>query len=79
MAQQLSDITGLNITTVIMTQVIGFSTILFPFQSGPLTVGMQLSGEKLSHVMRITIPMSLITLCVLIPLDYLWWKLLGIF
>ncbi|MFM2479924.1 SLC13 family permease [Celerinatantimonas sp. YJH-8] len=79
MAQQLSHITGLSLTTVLMTQVIGFSTVLFPFQSGPLTVGMQLSQEKLGHVMKITIPVALITLLVFAPMDYVWWKFLGMF
>lgn len=79
MAQDLAVQTGFTLETVLMTQVIGFSTILFPYQSGPLLVGMQLAKEPLHHLLRITVPLTLITLLVLLPLDYLWWMLLGRF
>lgn len=79
MAGELSHLTGLPVATVIMTQVIGFSTILFPYQSGPLLVGMQLADEPVKHLLRILLPLTLITLLVLVPLDYLWWQLLGMF
>ena len=38
---------------------------------------MQLSGERLGHLLKITLPLALTTFVVLLPLDYLWWKLLG--
>jgi hypothetical protein len=38
---------------------------------------MQLSGERLDHLLRITVPLTAITLVALAPLDYLWWRLLG--
>lgn len=78
MAAELSDLTGLSLTAVLMTQVIGFSTVLFPYQSGPLTVGMLYSGEPVSRLLKLTIPLTVITGLVLVPLDFLWWKLLGI-
>ncbi len=79
MAGELSAVTGMSVTAVLMTQVIGFSTILFPYQSGPLLVGMQLAEEKVSHLLRILLPLTLISWLVLIPLDYFWWQLLGMF
>ncbi|MBB3811091.1 SLC13 family permease [Pseudochelatococcus contaminans] len=77
MAQDLATQTGLDLQTVLMTQVIGFSTVVFPYQVGPLIVAMQLSGEKLSHLVRLTVPLALITVVALVPLDFLWWRLLG--
>lgn len=77
LAQNLADATGFSLATVLMTQVIGFSTIFFPYQVAPLVVAMQLSGEKLGHVVRVTVPLALITLVALLPLDYLWWVVLG--
>lgn len=77
MAGDLAAQTGFSLNAVLMTQVIGFSTVLFPYQVGPLVVAMQMSGEKLGHLLRITIPLALITFLVLLPLDFLWWKLLG--
>lgn len=77
LAQELADLTGFSLPAVLMTQVIGFSTVLFPYQIAPLVVAMQLSGEKLSHLLRITLPLAVITILGLLPLDYLWWRLLG--
>lgn len=77
MTADLAHLTGYGVMTVLMTQVVGFSTVLFPYQVGPLVVAMQLSGEKLDHLVRVTVPLALITLVVLVPIDFLWWKLLG--
>ncbi len=77
MTADLANLTGYGAMTVLMTQVVGFSTVLFPYQVGPLVVAMQLSGEKLDHLVKVTVPLALITLVVLVPIDFLWWKLLG--
>lgn len=77
MAKDLANLTGFSLDAVLMTQVIGFSTVLFPYQVGPLVVAMQLSGEKLGHLMKVTLPLTAITLFALTPVDYLWWKFLG--
>ena len=77
MAAGLAESSGFTVPAVLMTQVIGFSTAVFPYQVGPLIVAMQLSGEKLGNILRLTIPLSILTLVVLVPVDFLWWKLLG--
>ena len=77
MAQDLADVTGLSLPAELMTQVVGFSSPIFPYQIGPLVVTMQLSGEKIGALARVTIPLALIALVVLAPVDFLWWKLLG--
>ena len=77
MASGLAESTGFSVPTVLMTQVIGFSTAIFPYQVAPLIVTMQLSGEKIGNVLRLTIPLAVVTLVLLVPLDFLWWKLLG--
>lgn len=77
MAGDFAQITGFSIPAVIMTQVIGFSTVIFPYQVGPLVVAMQLSNEPLSKLLKITLPLTAVTVLVLMPLDYLWWALLG--
>ncbi len=79
LAGDLARETGFSIYAVLMTQVIGFSTILFPYQSPPLMVGMQLAGESMQKLIRITVPIAAITFLVLVPLDFLWWRMLGMF
>lgn len=77
LAPDLATQSGLGIETVLMTQVIGFSTVLFPYQVAPLVVAMQLAGEKPGHLIRISLPLAALTLLLLLPLDYLWWRLWG--
>jgi len=73
MAADFAQLTGFSIPAVLMTQVVGFSTILFPYQVAPLIVAMQLSKESLGSLLKVTFPLVIITILFLMPLDYLWW------
>ncbi len=75
-AEQLSDKSGFALESVLMTQVLGFSTILFPFQSAPLMVGMQIAKVPIKHAAKLCFLLTAVTLFILYPLDYLWWQLL---
>ncbi|MGI3163511.1 SLC13 family permease [Pseudooceanicola sp. 200-1SW] len=79
LAAELSEATGLSLDTVLMTQVVGFSTILFPYQAGPLIVAMGLTGESLGHLLRMTLSLALIVVVALLPLNFLWWQVMGMF
>lgn len=75
-AEQMSLNSGFSIEAVVMTQVLGFSTILFPFQSAPLIVGMQLAGVPIKHAAKVCLISTPLILLIFYPLDYLWWSLL---
>ncbi|MGH1463568.1 MAG: SLC13 family permease [Neptuniibacter sp.] len=77
LAEQMSQLTGFSLEAVLMTQVFGFSTILFTYQSVPLMMAMPLAGISLHHAAKICLILSALTVLVLLPLDYLWWQLLG--
>ncbi|MBN2906694.1 MAG: anion permease [Rhodobacteraceae bacterium] len=77
LAQDLATATGFSTDAVIMTQVVGFSTVIFPYQAAPLIVAMGLAKEPVRALVRITLALALLTVVVLLPLDFLWWKLLG--
>lgn len=77
LAEELAQSTGFSIDTVVMTQVVGFSTVIFPYQVGPLIITMGLAGESTRNLLRITLALAALSLAVLIPLDFLWWKALG--
>ncbi|NPD14402.1 SLC13 family permease [Xinfangfangia sp. D13-10-4-6] len=77
LAPDLAQSSGFGLETVLMTQVLGFSTPLFPYQVAPLIVAMQLSGERPSHLLRIILPLAGLTVVMLLPLEFLWWRLLG--
>lgn len=77
LAADFAQATGFSTTAVLMTQVIGFSTVIFPYQVAPLIVAMQLSQEPLSKLVKITLPLTAITVIILFPLDYIWWLMIN--
>ena len=77
MAADFANLSGFSVPAVLMTQVIGFSTVLFPYQVAPLILAMQLSKESLGSLLKVTLPLALITILFLMPLDYLWWLALN--
>jgi hypothetical protein len=77
MAGQMAEASGLSIQAVLMSQVLGFSNPILPYQSAPMVVAMQLGGERLGPAQRLCLWLAGITILVLLPLDFLWWRLLG--
>jgi hypothetical protein len=62
-----------------MTMAVGFSTMILPYQVPPMLVGMHVAGLRLRTVLRLCLPLAVIGLVVLLPLDYLWWRVIGYF
>jgi di/tricarboxylate transporter len=77
LAGEMAQASGLPVETVLMTQVLGFSNPVLPYESAPLVVAMQLGGERLAPALKLCLALALATLLILLPLDYLWWRLLG--
>ena len=78
LADLLSGATGIERETVIMTQVISFSSVILPYQAPPLVLAIQLGGIRAIELARATIALALITFVILIPLNYAWWQVLGL-
>jgi hypothetical protein len=62
-----------------MTIVVGFTTAVLPFQAPPVLVGVHVSGLRLHRFLRMSVPLALVSLLLLLPLDYLWWRAIGYF
>lgn len=77
LAKEFSDASGLPLLTVLMLQVPVFSTVFLPFESPPMMVGLQVGGVSPRPAGKLCLALAAITLVVLLPLDYLWWRLLG--
>lgn len=77
LSEGISQTTGMSLQTVIMMQVLGFSTPILPYQAPPIIVGMQLAGEKLFSAIKLCSVLAAFTLLFLLPLNYVWWKVIG--
>lgn len=77
LADEMARASGLPVQTVIMSQVLGFSNPVLPYESAPLVVAMQLGGERIAPAQWLCLILAVATFVLLLPLDFLWWKLLG--
>ncbi len=77
LAGELSQATGLPLLTVLMIQVIGFSTIILPYQMPPVVMSLQIGRIPYGHGVRMTVALAVVSLILLTPLNYLWYQFLG--
>ncbi|KAB2919300.1 MAG: sodium:sulfate symporter [Hyphomicrobiaceae bacterium] len=77
LADELARTAGLPLETVLMTQVLGFSNVLLPYQSPPLLAAIALGNLPAGAAAKLCLVLFLVTTLVLTPLDLLWWHLVG--
>jgi len=76
---QFAEATGWPIKTVLMTLAVGYSTLILPHMVPPVVVGMQVAGISYRASIRFIGVLAALSLLLLIPIDYLWWHLIGYF
>ncbi len=76
-ANDVAAAAGLPVMSILMVMVNGFSTVFFPYQSAPLLVGIRLGSVTLIDGLKVSLPLAILTVIVLLPLNYLWWTWLG--
>ena len=77
LVEEIAAATGLPVKTVLMMQVLGFSTMLLPYTSPPMVVALQIAGIRLGEVVKPTLILAVLSFTVVAPIDYLWWRVLG--
>ncbi len=77
LAGEMTRASGLSPMAVVSIQVIGYSTLFFPYQAPPIVVASELGNVRLRDATRLTLSFGLIGLVVAAPLDYAWWRMLG--
>lgn len=78
LAGQTAGLTGLDLDLVLMTQVPGFSNVLLPYQAPPLIYAIQAAGLPFGKVTRLCLLLFAASLCLLLPLQLLWWRIIGV-
>lgn len=76
LAQSFSQATGFPLLSVIMIQVLGYSTPLLPYQASPIVVAMALGKVPARAGITLCLALALVTFVILLPLDYAWFRLL---
>lgn len=76
-AQSFADATGFPLLSVIMIQVLGYSTPLLPYQASPIVVAMALGKVPARSGMLLCIALAAVSYLLLLPLNYGWYQLLG--
>ena len=76
-AGSLSHSTGLSVEAVAMTQVMGFSTVFFPYQAPPFAVAIQSGAVSPRDMTRFCFLLACAMLAVVWPLNMFWWRVLG--
>jgi di/tricarboxylate transporter len=77
LADDLARQTGLTLDTVLMAQVLGYSTVLLPYQAAPVVVACELGQVPLKYATRLSLASGVLSLLLLGPADYVWWRCLG--
>lgn len=77
LSQEFAASSGLPLYSVLMLQVPIFSTVFLPYQSPPMVIGMVMGGVSLRNGTKLCLLVAAITVVILLPLDILWWKILG--
>lgn len=78
MAEAMATATGASLTMTLMTQAVGYSSVVLPYQVPPLILAMQLGGVRMKPAARYTLVLLLLTVVLIWPSTYGWWKLLAL-
>ena len=76
LAETLAQASGFSLMAVLMAQVAGYATVVMPYQASPIVVAMGM-GQVPAQRLALSLVTALLSFALLVPLDYLWFRLLG--
>ncbi|MEX2450890.1 MAG: SLC13 family permease [Rhodospirillales bacterium] len=79
LAQDLATAMGLPVFAVINAMAHGVSNTLFPYIGPPFVVAISLTKVPVRQGLKLCLIMAGLSIFPLVPLTYLWWRLLGFF
>ncbi|WP_175664526.1 SLC13 family permease [Burkholderia ambifaria] len=69
---------GLHLKAGLLAQVMGYATTVLPYQSPPIVFGNALAQLDRGAVLRYCIATALLGVVFVIPVNALWWRLIGL-
>lgn len=78
LAEVLANSTGMSLIAILSCQVVGFSTLILPYQTPPLVLAAQLGGVSVGDMAKCTLVLAGLSLLLVIPLDFVWLTMLGV-
>lgn len=79
LASDIAATTGWPLLSVLLTQPISWAMAPFAYQLPPLVLAANMGGVSMRRVARLMLVMAALTWVAMMPLQYLWWRLLGYF
>jgi anion transporter len=79
LAESFAQATGWSLKAGLMIIAVGFSTFVLPYQVPPAMVGLQVGALRVAAMLRFALPLAVFNLVIMVPLQYLWWRLIGYF
>lgn len=77
-AGQLAEASGLPLDTVLMAEVMGYATVVLPYQVPPLVVVMSMAGVPFREGVRACLGVAVGSLVLAWPVTLAWWVWLGL-
>ncbi|MDH3236337.1 MAG: anion permease, partial [Alphaproteobacteria bacterium] len=79
LAEGIASASGWPLKSVLLAQVPAWMAIPFPHLAPPLVAATALGGVSVSQALRFLLPYLLFTIVILLPIQYLWGRLLGFY
>ena len=79
LAQTMSDSSGMDLFSVLMIQVIGLTSVVFPYQVPPLAISLTLCQISAAQLTKGLVLLLIVSLVIIAPINFLFWQYLGLF
>jgi anion transporter len=79
LAESFALATGWPLKAALMVIGVGFTSFLLPYQVPPAMVGLRVGALRVAAMLRLLLPLAAFNILVMLPLQYLWWRLIGYF
>ena len=78
LAGSIAEASGLPLQTVLLSQALAFSTIIFPYQGAPLVFAFYVAGVPFRTAVKVLMIITIGSILIIAPLTYIWWRTIGI-